>query len=43
MRLKCLSEGGSLISVGVDMELAQALGAGNLFLSTNEPGFRNIH
>jgi len=43
LRLKRLSEGGSLVSVGVDMELAQALGAGGSFLPTNEPGFSNIH
>jgi hypothetical protein len=28
---------------GVDIELAQALGAGNLFLPTNKPGFSNIY
>ena len=43
MRLKHLSEGGSLISVGVDMELTKALGAGDLFLPTNKPEFSNIH
>jgi hypothetical protein len=31
------------MSVGVDMELAQALGAGDSFLPTNEPEFSNIH
>ena len=43
LRLNRLLEGGSLISVGVDMELTQALGAGDLFLPTNEPEFSNIH
>lgn len=43
LRLKHLSEGGSLVSVGVDMELAQALGAGDSFLPTNEPEFSKIH
>jgi len=43
LRLKQLSKNGTLISVGVDMELAQALGAGDSFLPTNEPEFSNIH
>ena len=43
LRLKRLSKNGTLISIGVDMELAQALGAGDSFLPTNEPGFSNIH
>ena len=40
--LKHLSKNGTLISIGVDMELAQALGAGDSFLPTNEPEFSNI-
>ena len=43
LRLKRLSKNGNLISIGVDMELAQALGAGDSFLPTNEPEFSNIH
>jgi hypothetical protein len=43
LRLKCLSKNVTLVSVGVDMELAQALGAGDFFLPTNEPEFSNIH
>ena len=43
LRLKRLSRNGNLISIGVDMELAQALGAGDSFLPTNEPDFSNIH
>ena len=43
LQLKQLSKNGTLISVGVDMELAQALGAGDSFLPTNEPEFSNIH
>jgi len=41
--LKRLSRNGTLISIGVDMELAQALGAGDSFLPTNEPEFSHIH
>ena len=43
LQLKRLSKNGTLISIGVDMELAQALGAGDSFLPTNEPEFSNIH
>ena len=43
LRLKRLSRNGTLISIGVDMELAQALGAGDSFLPTNEPEFSNIY
>lgn len=43
LRLKRLSRNGSLVSIGVDMELAQALGAGDSFLPTNEPEYSNIH
>ncbi|KAF8150842.1 hypothetical protein B0H34DRAFT_801761 [Crassisporium funariophilum] len=42
LHLKRLSKDGTLISIGVDMELAQALGAGDSFLPTNEPEFSNI-
>ena len=41
--LKHLFKNGTLISIGVDMELAQALGAGDSFLPMNEPKFSNIH
>jgi hypothetical protein len=43
LRLKRLSKDGTLISVGVDMELAQALGAGDSFLPTNDAEFSGIH
>jgi hypothetical protein len=43
LRLKRLSKNGTLISVGVNMELAQALSTGDSFLPTNEPEFSNIH
>ena len=43
LKLKRLSKGGTLLSIGVDMELAQALGAGNSFLPTNEPLYSRIH
>jgi len=43
LRLKRLSRNGSLVSIGVDMELAQALSAGDSFLPTNEPEYSNIH
>jgi hypothetical protein len=43
LQLKRLSKNGTLVSIGVDMELAQALGAGDSFLPTNEPEFSNIH
>ena len=42
LRLKQLSKGGTLLSIGVDLELAQVLGAGDSFLSTNEPEFSGI-
>ena len=40
--LKCLSPGGTLLSIGVDMELAQVLGAGDSFISTNIPAYSKI-
>ncbi|KAF8161444.1 hypothetical protein B0H34DRAFT_840756 [Crassisporium funariophilum] len=43
LRLKRLSKDGTLVSIGVDMEIAQALGAGDSFLPTNEPEFSKIH
>lgn len=43
LKLKRLSKGGTLLSIGVDMELAQALGAGDSFLPTNEPLYSKIH
>ena len=43
LRLKRLSPGGTLITVGVDMELAQVLGACESFFPTNNPGYSNIH
>ena len=42
LRLKWLSKGGTLLSIGVDLELAQVLGAGDSFLPTNEPEFSGI-
>ncbi|PPQ69339.1 hypothetical protein CVT26_002571, partial [Gymnopilus dilepis] len=41
--LKRLSKGGTLLSIGVDLELSQALGAGDSFLPTNEPEYSGIH
>lgn len=43
LRFKRLSNGGTLLSVGVDLELAQALGAGDSFLPTNEAEFSKIN
>lgn len=40
LKLKRLSKGGTLISIGVDMELAQALGAGDSSLPINEPEYK---
>ncbi|KII84400.1 hypothetical protein PLICRDRAFT_32429 [Plicaturopsis crispa FD-325 SS-3] len=42
LRFKCLSEGGNLLTLGVDLELAQILGAGDSFLPTNEPVYSGI-
>ena len=42
LRLKRLSKEGTLLSIGVDLELAQVLGAGDSFLPTNEPEFSGI-
>jgi hypothetical protein len=42
LRLKRLSKDGTLLSIGVDLELAQVLGAGDSFLPTNEPEFSGI-
>lgn len=36
LRFQVLTRGGTLLSIGVDMESAQALGAGDSFLPTNE-------
>lgn len=40
--LKRLSRNGTLVALGVDLELAQALGAGDHWASTNEPEFSGI-
>jgi hypothetical protein len=42
LRLKRLSKDGTLVSLGVDMELAQALGAADSFLSTNDREYSQI-
>ncbi|TFK36025.1 hypothetical protein BDQ12DRAFT_668164 [Crucibulum laeve] len=38
-----LSEGGNLLSLGVDLKAAQVLRAGDSFLPTNKPGYSNIN
>jgi hypothetical protein len=43
LKLKRLSPEGTLLTIGVDMELAQALGAGDSFLPTNVPEYSSIH
>ncbi|KAL0952236.1 hypothetical protein HGRIS_006526 [Hohenbuehelia grisea] len=43
LRFKRLSKGGNLIYLGVDLEAAQVLGAGDSFLPTNEPEYSRIH
>jgi hypothetical protein len=43
LKLKRLSKDGTLLSISVDMELAQALGAGDSFLATNEPEYSKIY
>ncbi|KAL0948752.1 hypothetical protein HGRIS_008885 [Hohenbuehelia grisea] len=43
MLFQRLSEGGNLLTMGVDMEAAQVLGAGDAFLPTNEPEYSKIH
>ncbi|KAF9493254.1 hypothetical protein BDN71DRAFT_1432608 [Pleurotus eryngii] len=40
---KRLSEGGNLLTMGVDLEAAQMLDAGDLFLLTNQPAYSGIH
>ena len=42
LQLKRLSKEGTLLSIGVDLELAQVLGAGDSFLPTNEPEYSGI-
>jgi hypothetical protein len=37
-----LSKDGTLLSIGVDLELTQVFGAGDSFLPTNEPDFSGI-
>lgn len=41
--LRHLSKEGTLLTIGVDMEVAQALAAGDSFLPTNEPEYSGIH
>jgi hypothetical protein len=43
LRFKRLSHGGNILAMGVDLEAAQVLGAGDLYLPTNEPEYSNIH
>lgn len=43
LRFKRLSKGGNLLTLGVDLEAAQVLGAGDSFLPTNEPEYSGIH
>ena len=40
--LKQLSKNRTLLSIGVDLELTQVLGAGDSFLPTNEPELSDI-
>ncbi|KAF8961294.1 hypothetical protein BDZ97DRAFT_1760031 [Flammula alnicola] len=42
IRLKRLCKDGTLLTIRADMELAQALGAGDHFLPSNEPEFSKI-
>jgi hypothetical protein len=42
LRFKRLSRGGNLLSLNVDLEVAQVLGAGDSFLPTNEPEYSGI-
>ncbi|TFK36609.1 hypothetical protein BDQ12DRAFT_725070 [Crucibulum laeve] len=42
LRFKRLSKGGNLLTMGVDLEAAQVLGAGDSFLTTNEPDYSLI-
>jgi hypothetical protein len=43
LRFKRLSRGGNLRAMGVDLEAAQVLGAGDSFLPTNQPEYSGIH
>jgi hypothetical protein len=43
LRFKRLSLGDNLLAMGLDLEAAQVLGAGDSFLPTNEPEYNNIH
>lgn len=43
LKLKRLSRDGTLVSIGVDLELAQVLGAGESFLPSNDVAFSGIH
>ena len=43
VRLKRLSKDGTLLSIGVDLELAQVLRTGDSFLPSNEPEFGAIN
>ncbi|KAK7434029.1 hypothetical protein VKT23_020428 [Stygiomarasmius scandens] len=42
MRFKRLTQGGNLLSMNIDLELAQALGFGDSFLPTNDPDYSKI-
>ncbi|KAL1703607.1 hypothetical protein EV121DRAFT_271024 [Schizophyllum commune] len=43
LAFKRLSKNGTLLNFGMDMELAQILGAAESFLETNDPEFSGIH
>ena len=42
LAFKRLTKGGTLLNLGMDMELAQILGAADSFLGTNDPEFSQI-
>ena len=42
LKFKRLSQDGTLLTLNVDMEAAQVLGAGDSFMSTNEPEYSGI-
>lgn len=42
LHFKCLTPGGNLIALGVDLEASQVQGAGRSFLPTNDPEYSKI-
>jgi hypothetical protein len=42
LSFKCFSHGGNLLSLNVDLEVAQVQGFGDSFLATNEPEYSGI-